>query len=306
MTESISWLKHAIPYIRRYKNQTFVVKLGGGILAAREAVLNLTEQIALLADLGIRVVLVHGGGAQTSELSRKLGMKPNIVAGRRVTDDDTLEVVKMTLGGQLKLDLVSTFTRHGMQAVGLTGIDSSLIRANRRPPVAITDDDGNHRQVDFGNVGDIIEVNPALLNTLIDNGHLPVVASLGSDGEGNILNINADTVAEAIAVKMGAKKLIYVTEVPGILRDKNDPGSLVPFADAADLEELLAQGVITAGMRPKVQACLRACTSGVKRTHIVSGLQENSLLMEVFTGEGCGTMIVAEREKKEYQEHELG
>jgi len=251
-------------------------------------------------------VLVHGGGLQTTEMSQKLGLKPDIVAGRRVTCDDTLEVVKMTLAGRLNLDLASAFARYGLQAVGLTGVDSGLIKARRRPPVNITDDDGSDRLVDFGNVGDIDEVDPSLLDALIDSGYQPVVASLGGDGEGGVLNINADTVAEAIAVKMKAKKLIYLTEAPGILADKNDPNSLVPFADANDLRDLIASGAIAAGMRPKVEACLRACTQGVKRTHIISGLLENSLLTEIFTGEGCGTMIVAEREKQEYQEHELG
>ncbi|HPQ71767.1 MAG TPA: acetylglutamate kinase [bacterium] len=306
MTDSISWLKRALPYIRRYKHQTFILKMGGALLNNKEATLELAEQITLLIDLGIRIVLVHGGGPQTSELSQKLGLKPDIVAGRRVTCDNTLEVVKMTLAGQLNLDLVSTFARCGVNAVGLTGIDSGLIKAKRRPPVAITDDAGEDRLVDFGNVGDIYDADSTLVNALIDNEYLPVIASLGGDGEGGVLNINADTVAEALAVKMQAKKLVFITEAPGILRDKNDPGSLVPFADATDLQSLLDDGVIAAGMRPKVEACLRACKQGVKRTHIISGLQPSALLTEIFTGEGCGTMIVAEREKKEYQESELG
>ena len=305
MNGPIAFLKEASPYIRLYRNKTFVIKLGGAILTCEESRRAIAEQCALLVDLGIRVVLVHGGGPQASALTRRLGGEPRLVAGRRITDDLALEAVKMVFAGQLNIDLLSALREVGALPIGLSGIDAGLILAVRRPPVQITDDQGLEREVDFGHVGDICRVNAAVLDDLLDRRYLPVIAALGADEQGRPLNINADTLAEAIAAAMHAKKLIYLTDKPGILRDPQDPSTLVPFADAQDLQSLLETGVVSGGMRPKVEACIRAATNGVKRTHIIDGAAPDSLLTEIFTGEGCGTMIVGEREKQAYQEREL-
>lgn len=306
MNGQINFIKVASSYIRLYRDKVFVIKLGGSILDFGEVVESVTEQCTLLTDIGIRVVLVHGGGVHASELSRRLGFEPVIVAGRRVTDDATLDVAKMIFAGKVNVELLSSFRRRGAKPVGLSGIDAGLIVAQRRPPVSIRDDDGAEKEVDFGHVGDIQTVNAEILQHLLVGDYLPVISSLGADEEGNAFNINADTMAEAIAVAMKAKKLIYLTDRPGILRDPEDSSTLVPFADSKDLQSLLASGVISGGMRPKVEACIRAATSGVKRTYIIDGTAPNSLLTELFTGEGCGTMIVGEREKRIYQEQELG
>jgi len=295
-------LKGAAAYIRLYRGKTFVIKLGGKVLANPDFADAAAEQCALLSDLDIRVILVHGGGAQASDLSRNLGLEPKIIAGRRVTDDAALEVVKMTYAGKVNVEMVSALRRHSVRAVGLTGIDAGLVLANRRPPVVVRDDDGKEQLVDFGNVGDITRVDTGILTHLLEGGYMPAVSCLGADEKGNPLNINADNIAEALAVALQAKKLIFLTDQAGVLRDRNSPATLVPFADAQDLAGLLETGVISGGMRLKVEACIRAATNGVKRTHIIDGTAPFSLLMEVFTGEGCGTMIVGEREKQIYQE----
>lgn len=306
MNEQIIALKSASPYIRLYRKKTFVIKLGGKVLANPEVAESVADQCALLGDLGIRVVLVHGGGAQATALSERLGQKPQIIAGRRITDDQTLEVVKMVFAGQVNVDFVSALRKMGARPVGLSGLDGATIIAKRRPPVLIKDDDGKTHTVDFQNVGDVDSVNTQLINALLDNEFMPVICSLGGDENGLALNINADTMAESLAVALQAKKLIFLTDRPGILSDPNDDSSLIPFADAKDLEQLLDTGIIGKGMRPKVEACIRSSTNGVKRTHIIDGTAPKSLLLELFTGSGCGTMIVGEREKQIYQEKESG
>jgi acetylglutamate kinase len=223
-----------------------------------------------------------------------------MVAGRRVTDDAALEVAKMVYAGQLNTDLLAALRAHKVQAVGLSGVDADLLVAHRRPPVSVVDDDGRSVQVDYGNVGDIERVDPRILLTLMDARFVRVVASLAGDDDGAVYNVNADTVAESIAVALRAQKLIFLTGAPGVLRDRNDPSTLVTFADPDDLAGLMASGALSGGMRPKVEACIRAATSGVERTHIINGRAPDALLLEVFTGAGCGTMIVGRKEKATY------
>ena len=248
---------------------------------------------------------VHGGGPQASEISRKLGIEPVMIAGRRVTDARTLSVVKMVYAGQLNLDLTVALQKQHCKAVGLSGVDGDMIQACKRPPVSVETDDGDMQTVDFGFVGDIVSVNTETLSLLLDQGYVPVLSCLSSDGAGQALNINADSIAEAVAVSMQAKKLVFITQSGGLFANLDDPGSLIPFADKQDLDELLQSGAVSAGMRPKLDACLKAVQSGVKRTHIIGGFSPDALLVELFTGEGCGTMIVEEREKQVYQETEL-
>ncbi len=299
-TKGITGLKGALRYVRAYRDQVFVVKLGGEVLADPRAVDGIAAQVSLLSSLGIQLVVVHGGGPQATALSRRMGAEPRIVAGRRVTDDDALAVAKMVYAGQLNVDLLASLRAHEAQGVGLSGVDADLITAHRRPPVKVVDDDGKSQTVDYGHVGDLDRVDPRVLRTLLDARFVPVVASLAGDGDGNVFNVNADTVAESLAVALRAQKLIFLTGAPGVLRDREDPSSLIAFADPDDLAGLLASGAVAGGMRPKVEACIRAATGGVERTHIIDGRVADALLLEVFTGAGCGTMIVGRKEKATY------
>ncbi|HEY4319988.1 MAG TPA: acetylglutamate kinase [Gemmatimonadales bacterium] len=299
-TKGISGLKGALRYVRAYRDNVFVVKLGGDVIADRHQLDQVAEQLALLASLSIRLVVVHGGGPQATALSRRLGVEPTIVAGRRVTDDTALEVATMVYRGLLNTELVSALHRAGVQATGLSGVDAELITAHRRPPVQVRDDNGVEALVDYGHVGDIDTVDPRVLHTLMDARFVPVLSSLAGDREGNVYNVNADTVAEAVAIALHAQKLMFLTGAPGVLRDRNDPSTLVAFADPDELAELMASGALAGGMRPKVEACIRAATGGVERTHILDGRVPDALLLEVFTGSGCGTMIVGRKEKATY------
>jgi acetylglutamate kinase len=299
-SKGITGLKGALRYVRAYRDNVFVVKLGGEVLADSEALDRVAGQLGLLSSLSIRLVVVHGGGPQATALTRRLGQEPVIVAGRRVTDDAALEVVKMVYAGSLNVDLLAALREHEVQGVGLSGVDAELITARRRPPVQVVDDAGVSREVDFGHVGDVDRVDPRVLTTLMDARFVPVVASLAGDADGNVYNVNADTVAESLAVALQAQKLIFLTGAPGVLRDRSDPSTLVTFADPDDLAGLMAAGAIAGGMRPKVEACIRAATGGVERTHIIDGRLPDSILLEVFTGAGCGTMIVGRKEKATY------
>jgi len=299
-SKGIAGLKGALRYVRAYRDHVFVVKLGGDVLADREALDRVAGQLGLLSSLSIRVVVVHGGGPQATALSRRLGHEPTIVAGRRVTDDTALEVAKMVYAGTLNVSLLAALRAHEIQAVGLSGVDADLLTARRRLPVSVVDDAGVTRTVDYGFVGDIERVDPRVLNTLLDARFVPVVASLAGDNDDQVYNVNADTVAESLAVALKAHKLIFLTGAPGVLRDRSDPSTLLTFADPDDLASLMADGAIAGGMRPKVEACIRAATGGVERTHIIDGRAPDSLLLEVFTGAGCGTMIVGRKEKATY------
>lgn len=299
-TRGIAGLKGALRYVRAYRDQIFVLKLGGEVLRQPEAIESVATQVALLRSLGVRLVIVHGGGPQVSALSRRLGLAQTVIGGRRVTCAETLEVVKQVLGGQLNIDVLAAMRAQHVLAIGLSGVDGGLVTARRRPPVAVTDDQGAVVSVDFGHVGDIESVDPRPLQTLLAGGYVPVVASLAGDDANHVYNINADTLAEALAVALRAQKLVFLTSVPGLLRDPRDPSTLVTFADPDDLAQLLGSGAIAGGMRPKVEACIRAATAGVDRTHIIDGLAPDSLLYEVFTGAGCGTMIVGRKQKETY------
>ena len=299
-SKGIAGLKGALRYVRAYRDQVFVVKLGGEVLSEPAELDQVSGQISLLSSLGIRLVVVHGGGPQATALSRRLGDEPVMVAGRRITDERQLEVAKMVYAGQLNTDLLAALREHRVQGVGLSGVDADLLTAHRRPPVTVVDDAGQSRTVDYGHVGDIDRVDPHVLVTLMQARFVPVVASLAGDDDGNVYNVNADTVAESLAVALRAQKLIFLTSVAGVLRDRSDPSTLVTFADPDDLAGLMASGALAGGMRPKVEACIRAATGGVERTHIIDGRAPDALLLEVFTGAGCGTMIVGRKEKATY------
>lgn len=300
-TQGVRGLKGALRYVRAYRDRVFVVKLGGEVLADAEALDHLAGQVGLLHSLGIRIVLVHGGGPQASAMLRRLGHEPVLIGGRRVTDDAALEVAKMVYPGLLSTELLSALRRHQVQGVGLSGVDADLLTARRRPPQQVDPGGGlGTRTVDFGHVGDVAAVDPRILETLLAHRFVPVVASLAGDAEGRVYNVNADTVAESLAIALRAMKLLYLTGAPGVLRDRADRSSLIAFAEPDDLAPLLQSGAIADGMRPKVEACIRAATGGVERTHIIDGRAHDSLLLEVFTGSGTGTMIVGRKEKATY------
>jgi acetylglutamate kinase len=286
---AVSALKHAAPYIRMYKRKIFVLKAGGEAFMSREATLALVEQIGILHGVGIRVVLVHGGGPQSTQLAKALGISSQFVDGRRITDADSLAVATMVLNGQINTSILAACRTFGIPAVGISGVDAGLIRAHKRPPV--TRENGGDA-IDYGFVGDIDSVDASVLHKQLDNDLVPVISPLSADEFGTLLNINADTIAAAIAAALGAEKLILATGAPGILESRDDPRSLISYIDIAGLAKLRAEGRISDGMLPKAAAIERALRAGVPRVHVISFELADSLLLEVFTNEGTGTLVV--------------
>jgi acetylglutamate kinase len=299
--KEVELLLQALPYMRRHKGGTMVVKCGGEIARDPVALRHLARDVALLHHVGVHVVLVHGGGPQATELSRKLGHEPRIVQGRRVTDDETLEVAKMVFAGQINTNILGALRQQGVAPVGVSGIDGDLIHAVRRPVRTMTDPaTGETETVDFGHVGDITEVNTRLLRKLLDDGYVPVLASLGADNDGHIFNINADTVATRVATDLHADKVILLTSAPGLLADANDPASLISHISARRCEEMLKGGEVRGGMVPKLQTLIECVRAGVPRAHILDGTEPHSLLIELFTKHGTGTMVTTSEEEKRY------
>lgn len=298
--DSARALRTAIPYLREYKGRVFVVKLGGRQCMPGRTLAHLVDQLTLLYQVGIRVVVVHGAGEQATELARRFGHEPQIVAGRRVTDDPMLEIAKMSFAGTVNTDVVAAFRKAQVPAVGVSGIDGGLVVAHKRPVQEIRDPaEGTTRTVDFGHVGDVVRVDPAMITHLLSGEFVPVVCSLAADEHGNVLNINADTVAAKIAAALHAAKYFLVTDVDGVLRDRQDHASLLSYLDLAELDDLVNSGAVGGGMLPKLAACREALLAGVSRVHIVNGAVPDSLLGEVFTNEGSGTLLVRERSDRE-------
>lgn len=288
----IRLLKEALPYLRRHRRQCMVIKIGGEIAADAAALDSLAQDISLLSHVNIRVVLVHGGGPQASQLSRELGHEPRMVQGRRVTDEATLNVAKMVFAGQINVDVLSALRRHGVRGVGLSGLDADILSARRRPPTEMTDEvTGECVVVDFGHVGDITDVDTEVLSLLVGNGYVPVVSSLAGDAQGNTLNVNADTVASVLARDLAASKLITLTSVPGLLRNKEDPTSLIRRLSISEARELMQTGAVMGGMVPKMTTLIEALEGGVGAAVLLSGIEESALLLELFTDRGVGTLI---------------
>ena len=290
-TLAIRALKSAAPYIRLYKGKTFVVKAGGGVFGDAEATRILIEQIAILHYFGVRVVMVHGGGPQTTEISEALGVPARMVEGRRVTDQKGIDVAAMVLNGLINTRILGICRDLNIDAVGISGVDAGLVRAHRRPPVKVT---STGEMVDYGFVGDIDGIDTTVIRKLLDNGLMPVVSPLSADETGTLLNINADTVAAAIGAALGAEKLILCTGAPGILERVEDPTSLISYVDLRGLKRLRDEGRIVDGMLPKAKAIENAIHGGVRRVHVVSYKAPEGILSEVFTNEGTGTLIVAD------------
>lgn len=282
-------LREALPYIQKFKGKVFVIKLSGKVTEDRENLISIAEELALIHQVGIKVCLVHGGGKQLSELAKRLGVSQTIIAGRRVTDDETLELAKMVFAGKINTDILAALRHRGVEAVGLSGVDGNIIHAEKRSPRKVKDENsGEVFEVDFGNVGEILKINGRLLSLLLDNGYLPVISSLAADDMGRIYNINADTIACEIAVQLEAEKLIFLSDVDGLYLES---GIKVSRLTMLETEAFLKEGIASGGMIPKLQSVVSLLRRGVKSAHIISGTRRNALLSEVFTDTGEGTMF---------------
>ena len=272
-------LTEVLPYIRSYNGKIVVVKYGGNAMVSEELRHQVMEDIVLLSYVGVRVVLVHGGGPEISELMERLGKQPEFVDGLRVTDKETVDIVQMVLAGKVNKTLVKLLEMKGGKAMGISGMDGGLIRARRR-------------NAQLGYVGSITGVNIEPVMDLLEKGYIPVVATLGCDEEGNTYNINGDTAAAWIAGALGAQRVIMMTDSAGVMRDKNDPTTLIPRLTIREAVELFEQDVIAGGMIPKVECCIDAIHCGVESAIIMDGRVPHSILMEILTDEGAGTMVI--------------
>jgi len=291
--ETLDLLREALPYIQKFQGKTFVVKFSGKVTEDKENLASLAEELALLHQVGIRVCVIHGGGKQLNELAAKLGVAQTVVEGRRVTDDDTLELAKMIFRGKINTEILSQFRRRGVHAVGLSGIDGGVVTAAKRPPKDVLNKEtGETKMIDFGHVGDVVRIDASLINKLLDSGYLPIVSSLGADDDGRIFNINADTIASEIAVSLAAEKLLLLTDVNGIYLDESNEDTKLSRLSTADARHMIDSGRATGGMIPKLENLIALLGRGVGSAHIVSGTTRNAVLAEVFTDEGTGTMIV--------------
>jgi acetylglutamate kinase len=276
--EKAAVLAEALPYIRRFWGKVVVVKYGGNAIGDTKALAGFAQDVALMASVGMRTVVVHGGGPQIGDLMARLGKVPEFREGLRVTDADTLDIARMVLVGKVNRDIVAAVNMHGPLAVGLSGEDAGFITASARSP-------------ELGFVGDVVAVNASLIERLLAEDLIPVVATIGGSPEGQAYNINADTAAGAIAEALQAEKLVYLTDVEGLRADVTDPSTLRSSVSVADLEAMLADGSVVAGMVPKVTSCISAIRGGVGHAHILDGRAPHALLLEMFTNQGVGTMV---------------
>jgi acetylglutamate kinase len=300
----IGALRQALPYIRLFRGRVFVVKIGGAMCGDPAVLRDLAQQLGVLCELGIRVVLVHGGGPQTTAVSERLGLTTTFVDGRRVTSPETLDVAIMTMNGSVNTAILAACRASQVAAIGVSGVDAGLVKAVRRPPQT-REVDGESRTVDFGLVGDVTAVDPSVITRLLDAQLVPVVSPLAADDQGQVLNVNADTVASSLARALAAEKLVFLTDTPGLLEDRKNPGSLVSYTDVAGLDAFEKRGIIDGGMLPKVKAAKLALQGGVKRVHMVGYKGVSSLLIEVFTNEGAGTLIVRDTAELLPAEHDV-
>jgi acetylglutamate kinase len=288
LIEKASVLHEALPYIRRFHGCTFVVKYGGHAMIDAELKTSFAKDICLLRYVGIHVVVVHGGGPQINTALEKMGVSSTFVAGLRVTDEATMDVVEMVLGGQVNQEIVGLICHEGGRAVGLSGKDDTFLRASKLATVRARDKAGDEHLVDPGRVGDVRHVNPEILANLMGSGFIPVVAPVGVDEDGRSLNVNADTVAGKIAEALRAEKLLLLTDVDGV---RSKDGSLVRSLTADEASTLIEEGVISGGMIPKVDCALDALAGGVKKVHMIDGRLRHAVLLEIFTDQGIGTEI---------------
>lgn len=277
-------LSMALPYIQQYSGKTIVIKYGGNAMINEDLKNSVIRDIVLLNCVGIRVVVIHGGGPEINEYLNKIGKKSQFINGLRVTDSETIDIVQMVLAGKVNKDIVALIDKNGGKAVGLCGIDANLLKAKKTVPA-----DGR----DIGYVGDVTIVNDSIIEHSLNGGYIPVISTvaLGED-DGCVYNINADLAAAKISSKLNAEKFILITDVPGLLKDPKDEGTLISELKVNDIDQLINDGTISGGMLPKINCCREAIKNGVKRTHIIDGRIPHSLLLEIFSHEGIGTMIL--------------
>jgi len=279
-TERAEILTQALPYIKQYAGKTVVIKYGGNAMINEELKAAVMEDMVLLHTVGIKLVLVHGGGPEINAMLEKTGKESKFVGGLRYTDEETMDIVQMVLAGKVNKALVQQINENGGRAIGLCGLDGNMLTATR------------HREPDLGLVGDISRVDVTLLRNCLDNDSIPVVATVAGGADGERYNINADIAAAEIAAALGAEKLVLMTDVRGLLRDKDDPSSLISTVQVSDVPRLKKEGVLSGGMIPKIECCVEAVRRGVRRTHIIDGRIPHSILIEMLTDEGIGTMFL--------------
>jgi acetylglutamate kinase len=287
-SEKAGLLAQVLPYIQRYRGKTVVVKYGGAAMVNESLRAAVAEDLVLMSCVGIRTVLVHGGGPEIDAMLRRLGKEPVFIGGLRYTDEETMEVVQMVLAGKVNKELVALIQRAGGSALGLCGLDGGLLCAQRRVKAG-----SGGAAVDLGLVGEIVEVRAGLLRVALDGGYVPVVATVagGVGGDPKSYNVNADTAAAEIAIALGAEKLLLLTDVPGILRDLRNDGTLIREIRRPELDGYIKEGIVSKGMIPKAECCAKAVDGGVKAAHIIDGRSPHSLLIELFSDSGVGTMI---------------
>ena len=274
-------LTEALPYIKKFSGITVVIKYGGAALVNEEIKSTIIKDIALMKFVGFKPVVVHGGGKDINKALERVGIEPQFKDGLRVTDEETMEVVQEVLVGKVNKSLVTELCLQGIKAVGVCGKDSGFMKVKKATPNGL----------DLGLVGEVTEVDTTLINTLLDNDFVPVISTVGVDEEGNSYNVNADYAAVAVAGALNAEKLVFITDVAGVMRDVNDPNSVISTTNTAEINELIADGTIAGGMIPKVQCCLAGVNAGVKNVHILDGRIAHCLILEIFTNKGIGTLI---------------
>lgn len=293
--EKTNILIEALPYIKKFYGKTVVIKYGGHAMVNDELRQAVAKDVVLMKFVGMNPVIVHGGGPGINRMLKLVGKESEFINGLRVTDGETMEIVEMVLAGKINKEIVSMINCHGGAAVGISGKDASLIKADKKSTLVDSEHEGT-REVDLGHVGQVAAINPDIINTVIEKGYIPVVAPIGMGADGESYNINADTAAGEIAGALAADKLVLLTDVEGIMRDSTDADTLISSLAVSQIPTLIKQGIISGGMIPKVECCVRALDKGVGRTHIVDGRLKHSLLLEIFTDQGIGTMVVRDEE----------
>lgn len=289
--EKVNILVEALPYIKKFHKKKIMIKYGGHAMIDAQAKSSTARDTVLLKYVGMQPIVTHGGGPEISRSMNKLGKEPQFIEGLRVTDQETMDIVKMVLVGNINTEIVANVGLHGGKGVGISGKDNQLLMARKKAPRKIIDSNGEEKMVDLGLVGEIDSINTELIDVLTTNDYIPIISPIGVDSSGDTLNLNADTVAGDIASNIGAEKLIILTDVPGILEDPDDPDSLIRKVSIDETLELIDRGIVKDGMLPKVLTCMEAIKNGVSSTHIIDGRVKHSLLLEIFTKSGIGTMI---------------
>lgn len=274
-------LSQALPYIQEYNDKIVVIKYGGNAMINEELKMNVISDVVLLSTIGIKVILVHGGGPEISGTLKKIGKESKFINGLRYTDEETIDVVQMVLAGKTNKDLVKLIMQKGGNAMGVSGIDNMLIEAEKY-----------ESEDDLGYVGAVKEIHPQMIMDMLEKGYIPVIASVGMDKEGNTYNINADTAAAEIASAVGAENMIIVSDIPGLLEDKDDENTLIPLVHVYEVNSLMNKGIISGGMIPKIDCCVRAVRGNVKKAVMIDGRIPHSILIEMLTNEGIGTMVI--------------